>query len=60
MFDWIDKIQEVDNNSLNNLQTKVLKELRNNPNVIKKQKIKYSELGKISIDNIIFTLKKIG
>jgi len=48
------------NKKLNNSQIKVLAEIRNNPNITKQQLKLVCELGKTSIDNIIFTLKKLG
>lgn len=42
---------------LNTSQVKVLAKIRNNPNITKSQLMIKCDLGKISIDNIIKTLK---
>lgn len=46
--------------TLNDSQTRVLAEIRNNPNITKPQLMIACNLGKTSIDNIISTLKKKG
>lgn len=54
------KMNKVGNKKLNNSQTKVLAEIRNNSNITKQQLMLVCELGKTSIDNIISTLKKMN
>lgn len=45
---------------LNDSQTRVLAEVRNNPNITKQQLMVLCHLGKTSIDNIISVLKEKG
>lgn len=45
---------------LNNSQTRVLAEIRNNPNITKPQLMILCHLGKTSIDKIITVLKLKG
>lgn len=63
-FNWIQK-REVEKNdsfnefdNLNKTQTKVLNEMRNNPNITKAQLAQKLNLGKTSIDKAISVLKK--
>lgn len=53
-------INEVGDKMLNDSQVRVLAEIRNNPNITKPQLMIVCHLGKTSIDNIIYTLKKKG
>lgn len=56
-----DKVgDKVGDKTLNDSQTRVLAEIRNNPNITKPQLMIACNLGKTSIDNIISTLKKKG
>lgn len=45
---------------LNNTQLKVLSEIRNNPSVTKPELEKIVGVGKTTIDNAIYALKKKG
>ncbi len=45
---------------LNKSQTKVLAEIRNNPNVTKRQLVTLCDLKKTSIDNYLTKLKNLG
>lgn len=51
---------KTEENGLNGSQTKVLAEIRNNPNITKKELAIVCCLGKTSIDNTIVVLKKEG
>ena len=51
---------KTEENGLNDSQTKVLAEIRNNPNITKKELAIVCCLGKTSIDNAIVVLKKRG
>ena len=51
---------KTEENGLNDSQTKVLVEIRNNPNITKKELAIVCCLGKTSIDNAIVVLKKEG
>ena len=51
---------KVGNKSLNVSQMKVLAEIRNNPNITKKELCIKCDLGKTSVDNIINYFKKIN
>lgn len=51
---------KIEENGLNDSQTKVLAEIRNNPNITKKELAIVCCLGKTSIDNAIVVLKKEG
>ena len=53
-------INEVGDKSLNDSQTRVLAEIRNNPNITKPQLMIICHLGKTSIDKIISVLKEKG
>ncbi len=56
-----DKVgNKTEENGLNDLQTKVLAEIRNKPNITKKELAIVCCLGKTSIDNAIVVLKKRG
>lgn len=51
---------KTEENGLNDSQTKVLAEIRNNPNITRKELAIVCCLGKTSIDNDIVVLKKEG
>ena len=51
---------KTEENGLNDSQTKVLAEIRNNPNITKKELAIVCCLGKTSIDNAVSVLKKRG
>ena len=51
---------KVGDKTLNDSQTRVLAEIRNNPNITKPQLMMACNLGKTSVDNIISVLKKKG
>lgn len=56
-----DKVgNKVGNKSLNDFQSRVLAEIRNNPNITKPQLMIICHLGKTSIDKIISVLKEKG
>lgn len=56
-----DKVgNKVGDKSLNDFQTRVLAEIRNNPNITKPQLMIICHLGKTSIDKIISALKEKG
>lgn len=56
-----DKVgNKVGDKSLNDFQTRVLAEIRNNPNITKPQLMIICHLGKTSIDKIISVLKEKG
>lgn len=60
-FNFINEVgDKVGDKTLNDSQTRVLAEIRNNPNITKPQLMIACNLGKTSIDNIISTLKKKG
>lgn len=57
-FNRINKVgNKLNSDLLNTSQVKVLAKIRNNPNITKSQLMIKCDLGKISIDNIIKTLK---
>ena len=51
---------KVGNKSLNVSQMKVLAEIRNNPNITKKELCIKCDLGKTSVDNIVTYLKRVN
>ncbi len=58
-FNFINEVgNKVGNKSLNDFQTRVLAEIRNNPNITKPQLMIICHLGKTSIDKIISVLKE--
>ena len=60
-FNFINEVgDKVGNKSLNDSQTRVLAEIRNNPNITKPQLMIICHLGKTSIDKIISVLKEKG
>ena len=60
-FNRINKVgDKVGDKTLNDSQTRVLAEIRNNPNITKLQLMMACNLGKTSVDNIISVLKKKG
>lgn len=60
-FNFINEVgDKVGNKSLNDFQTRVLAEIRNNPNITKPQLMIICHLGKTSIDKIISVLKEKG
>ena len=64
-FNFINEVgnkvgNKTEENGLNDSQTKVLAEIRNNPNITKKELAIVCCLGKTSIDNAIVVLKKRG
>ena len=60
-FNFINEVgNKVGDKSLNDSQTRVLAEIRNNPNITKPQLMIICHLGKTSIDKIISVLKEKG
>lgn len=60
-FNFINEVgDKVGDKSLNDSQTRVLAEIRNNPNITKPQLMIICHLGKTSIDKIISVLKEKG
>lgn len=60
-FNFINEVgNKVGDKSLNDFQTRVLAEIRNNPNITKPQLMIICHLGKTSIDKIISVLKEKG
>ena len=60
-FNFINEVgDKVGDKSLNDSQTRVLAEIRNNPNITKPQLMIICHLGKTSIDKIISALKEKG
>lgn len=60
-FNFINEMgNKVGDKSLNDSQTRVLAEIRNNPNITKPQLMIICHLGKTSIDKIISVLKEKG
>lgn len=60
-FNFINEVgDKVGDKSLNDFQTRVLAEIRNNPNITKPQLMIICHLGKTSIDKIISALKEKG
>ena len=60
-FNFINEVgNKVGDKSLNDSQTRVLAEIRNNPNITKPQLMIICHLGKTSIDKIISALKEKG
>ena len=64
-FNFINEVgnkvgDKVGNKSLNDFQTRVLAEIKNNPNITKPQLMIICHLGKTSIDKIISVLKEKG
>lgn len=60
-FNFINEVgDKVGDKSLNDFQTRVLAEIRNNPNITKPQLMIICHLGKTSIDKIISVLKEKG
>lgn len=59
-FNRINRVGDKVGDKLSTSQTKVLAEIRNNPNITKPQLCIKCSLGKTSIDNIISYLKKNG
>lgn len=58
-FNFINEVgDKVGDKSLNDFQTRVLAEIRNNPNITKPQLMIICHLGKTSIDKIISVLKE--
>lgn len=57
MIKWVIKTEE---HGLNDSQTRVLAEIRNNPNITKKELAVVCHLGRTSIDNTVAVLKKRG
>ena len=58
-FNFINEVgDKVGDKSLNDSQTRVLAEIRNNPNITKPQLMIICHLGKTSIDKIISVLKE--
>ncbi|MDD7181281.1 MAG: MarR family transcriptional regulator [Candidatus Enterosoma sp.] len=51
---------KTEEHGLNDSQTKVLAEIRNNPNITKKELTVVCRLGRTSIDNAIAVLRKRG
>lgn len=60
-FNFINEVgDKVGDKSLNDSQTRVLAEIRNNPNITKPQLMIIRHLGKTSIDKIVSVLKEKG
>lgn len=60
-FNFINEVgDKVGDKSLNDFQTRVLAEIRNNPNITKPQLMIICHLGKTFIDKIISVLKEKG
>ena len=64
-FNFINEVgnkvgNKTEENELNDSQTKVLVEIRNNPNITKKELAVVCCFGKTPIDNAIVVLKKRG
>ena len=49
-----------DNSQLNNTQSKIFSEIRNNPNITKPQIAQLVGVGKTTVDNAIAVLKQKG
>ena len=64
-FNFINEVgnqvgNKTEEHGLNDSQTKVLAEIRNNPNITKKELTVVCRLGRTSIDNAIAVLRKRG